>query len=54
MIYEIKYPNGYQPKIDFYTYKIENFNTDLDCKSFSFYSKKSFTLPTKTKTNIRT
>ena len=35
-----KYPNGYQPKIDFYTYKIENNSADLDCKSFSFYSKK--------------
>lgn len=35
-----KYPYGYQPKIDYYTYKIKKSITELDCKSLSFYSKK--------------
>ena len=36
----MKYPNGYQSKIDFYTYKVNKAIENLDYEGLKFYSDK--------------
>ena len=36
----MKYPNGYQSKIDFYTYKVNKAIENLDNRSLIFYTGK--------------
>jgi len=37
---ESKYPNGYQPKIEYYQHKLNEAIKDLNIKSVEFYTKK--------------
>ena len=37
---ENKYPNGYQEKIDWYTYKVNKSIKDGDSKGLEFYAQK--------------
>jgi len=37
---EDTYPNGYQPKIDYYQFKLNEAIDALDTKSMNFYAKK--------------
>ena len=36
----MKYPNGYQSKIDYYTYKVNKAIENLDNESLMFFSDK--------------